>query len=262
MRILGIIASSVIKKFTDTFTRTTSAGTLGTSDSGGTYVINSTWNANGSKATTATAASSSPIAATDMYTTKPTISLDVENKNGVGIAFWVSDTNNYWGLHPYQATNYSQVCNAFTQACLSGGPGSQCVASQGFFSPANGGTAFRCQKFQDVFICNQFFSNCTTYSSSSSAGSRFLRLFKREGGTTSTVTESSISSAAASLKVVIDSALAITGTAYSGAGQTGSTLATITNSPSGQTTATKHGFLLTSDTWDPGNTADNLTISA
>jgi len=262
MRILGIIASSVIKKFTDTFTRTTSSGTLGTSDSGGTYVINSTWNANGSKATTATAASSSPIAATDMYTTKPTILLDTENKNGVGIAFWVSDTNNYWGLYPYQATNYSQTCNAYNQACASGNPSSKCIASQGFYSPANQGTAYRCQAYQDYFQCNSYFANCNSYSSSSSAGSRVLRLFKREGGTVSTVTESSLSSAVASLKVVIDSALAITGTAYSSAGQTGSTLATVTNSPSGQTTATKHGFILTSDTWDVGNTVDNLTISA
>jgi hypothetical protein len=262
MRILGIIASSVIKKFTDTFTRTTSSGTLGTSDSGGTYSINSTWNANGTKATTSTAAASSPIAATDMYTTKPTILLDTENKNGVGIAFWVSDTNNYWGLYPYQATNYSQVCNVYISSCLTGGNATICNASQSFYSPANQGTAYRCNSWREAFVCNAYFSNCTTYSSQSSAGSRVLRLFKREGGTVSTVTESSLSSAVASLKVIIDSALAITGTAYSGAGQTGSTLATISNSPSGQTTATKHGFILTSDTWDVGNTVDNLTISA
>jgi hypothetical protein len=262
MNILGIIASSVIKRFTDTFTRTTSAGTLGTSDSGGTYSINSTWNANGTKAITSTAAASSPIAATDMYTTKPTISLDVENKNGVGIAFWVSDTNNYWGLHPYQATNYSQNCNAYTQACLSGNPTNVCIASQSFFSPANGGTAYRCQKYQEQFVCYQYFSNCTTYSSSSSGGSRFLRLFKKESGTTTTVSEIAMSDATASLKVVIDSALAITATAYQGAQQTGSLQGTISTGSGSPTTSTKHGFLLTSDTWDPGTTVDNLTISA
>ena len=62
MRILGIIASGVLKKITDTFTRTVS-GSLGTANTGQVWTaLRGTWFANGSVAQSSNTATDYAIA--------------------------------------------------------------------------------------------------------------------------------------------------------------------------------------------------------
>lgn len=110
---LGILAASLKKAITDAFNRTTS-GTLGTADSGQVWAnLRGTWFANGSKATTATAASSYPIASVQASTTNTTTSASVTS--GTGVAFWIADSGSWWASTSYNSSqSYTYQCNPHT----------------------------------------------------------------------------------------------------------------------------------------------------
>ena len=114
MRLLGVISSSISKVATliDNFTRTTS-GSLG-----GTWSnIIGTWSANGSKAQNDTVSSNVGLTAATAGGTDPVFTADVDADN-VGVAFWVTDSNNYWAASVNQAiiTNYTygSSCAAYS----------------------------------------------------------------------------------------------------------------------------------------------------
>lgn len=133
MRItLGTIASSILKKFIDNFNRTTS-GSLGTSSGGGNWIATKgIWSANGTKGTSADAATTYPIATADMGSSNVTVDLDVDTSGGTGVAFWVTDSQNWWGVFPYTniVTSYTSNCNAWSagSACNGWTSGSACNA--------------------------------------------------------------------------------------------------------------------------------------
>ena len=98
MPILGIIASSIMKAINDTFTRANSA-TLGTATSGQAWTsLRGTWTITSNLATDTT----------DLPTVYPLSSIQAANTNltmqvasmgnGPGIAFWVTDANNWWAV--------------------------------------------------------------------------------------------------------------------------------------------------------------------
>ena len=114
MRLLGVISSSISKVATliDNFTRTTS-GSLG-----GTWSnIIGTWSANGSKAQNDTVSSNVGLTAATAGGANPLFTADVDADN-VGVAFWVTDSNNYWAASVNQAiiTNYTygSSCAAYS----------------------------------------------------------------------------------------------------------------------------------------------------
>lgn len=269
MKILGVIASSVFKIFTDNFNRTTS-GSLGTPSGGGAWAaIRGVWSANGTKATSATAPSSYPIATSDIYTNAPTILLDVDG-NGVGASFWVSDSSNWWGVVPWQdtasTTNYTANCSAFTQQCVAYGYFGFCAFYEMYqVNSRYGTTSIRCTGNYSVNgFCATYGAGCTAYTQGSSvsysAGSRYLRLLKSVSNTVTTVADQAISSAAASIKVVVNSGGTITASAYTGAGQVTQTGSNLVNTPSSPTKATKHGLLLAPGGVTQATTADNITL--
>ena len=157
---------NAFSNFFDNFNRTTS-GNLGTSSGGtGTWLATSgTWNANGTVGTSATAASSYPIASVEMGTPNITINLDVDANNGAGAAFWVTDAQNWWGVVPWQATavSYSQACATFGQSAA----GYTCnafannAATQVCNAYGQTGPAYTC----NAFAANAFTSQCNAYGS-------------------------------------------------------------------------------------------------
>lgn len=269
MKILGVIASSVFKIFTDNFNRTTS-GSLGTPSGGGAWAaIRGVWFANGTKATSSGTATDYPIATSDIYSTAPTILLDVDG-NGVGASFWVSDSSNWWGVVPYQATasttTYSSVCSAYTSFCstyksIQGG------CTEYSIYQVNGRYqiySLQCLSHSYTQGCQTYSSSCSTYSQASStsysAGSRYLRLLKSVSNTVTTVADGAISAAAASIKVVVNSGGLITASAYTAAGQVTQTGSDLTNTPVSPTKATKHGLLLAPGGVTQATTVDNITL--
>lgn len=270
MKILGITASSVFKTFIDNFNRSTS-GSLGTPSGGGVWIATSgTWSADGSKATSATAASSYPIASAELYTNAPTIDLDTDGA-GAGIAFWVQDSSNWFGVVPWRATdtNYTQLtsygsqCNGFQTVCNAFGSYSGCTGY------GNYGQGKTCVDFYRYNTCNAYGQVCTKYTQTTtysqqtnySAGTRYLRLLKNVAGTVSTVTDQAVNAAVASIKVIVNSSGTITAKAYSSAGQTNQTGSDLTNTPSSPTKTTKHGIMLAPSGSDTQQTkVDNLSM--
>jgi hypothetical protein len=289
MPILGIIASSLRKAFTDTFNRTTS-GSLGTSSGGGVWVaLRGIWFANGTKGTSTDAANTYPIAGYNLGTANATVNLDVDTAGGTGIAFWVTDSANWWGIFPFTATNttYSQACSAYAQtgpgySCGAYGSGSACNAYGagpytvdciaydytyayvfcGAFARGGGGTV--CTGYTATTVCTSslgpfYGSACSAYTSASatSAGTKTLRLLKSVANTITTVVDQTIASLPASLQL-ITSGTSITGRAYTNAGQSvqiGTDLVT-TQTAGG----TRHGLILAPGGYTQGTTVDNLTI--
>ena len=104
MPILSSIAGAAAKAYgmmanakriiTDTFSR--SDGSLGTSSSGHLWsVLRGTWAISSSKATSATAGSSYPLASVDVDAKNVIVSADITD-GGPGVAFWITDANSWW----------------------------------------------------------------------------------------------------------------------------------------------------------------------
>ena len=118
---LGAAVSNII----DTFTRTNGAG-LGTSDSGNAWsIIRGAWTVNGSAATSATAASSYPVAVIPF---KQDVTLEVLSTLGNGVVFWQTGANDWWASIPYEYINSEgYTCNTCqSNSCCTGSP-NQCV---------------------------------------------------------------------------------------------------------------------------------------
>lgn len=263
MPILGIIASSIIKIFTDNFNRTTS-GSLGTSSSGGIWEsIRGTWFANGSQAQTNDSAGNYPIAVYDMGTNAPTVDLDVSTSNGTGVAFWVSDSSNWYGVYPFQDTTitYSSFCSAYGSTCSAYTYTQVCVAYTLVY--IRGRARAACTAYSSSKSCSAYTTVCTAYGQSSSAnpGQRYLRLTRSVGGSISTLVDQAVSAAVASIKVIVNAAGQITARAYSSPGQISQTGSDLVNTPSSPIKGTKHGLILGPGGYTTGNTSDNITIS-
>lgn len=131
MRILGIIASSILKSIADAFNRTTS-GSLGTADTGQTWVATrGTWYANGTKAQSDDAGSNNSIASLDIGKTDVVVTASVSK--GTGPVFWLSDSGSWWASVSYSNQTISQVisdcgyCGACSSNCT--GPSTSGLSS-------------------------------------------------------------------------------------------------------------------------------------
>jgi hypothetical protein len=125
---------------TDNFNRTTS-GTVGTaSGNGSTWNnIRGTWEANGTEATSSTAASGNAIAR--VYTKGTTITnlqVDTLGTGGVGPAFWVTDANNWYAATVVHSTTSGSSTSCTGGCTQTGGYCSTCCANQSEFSQYNG----------------------------------------------------------------------------------------------------------------------------
>ena len=264
MRLLGIVASSILKKISDTFTRTTS-GSLGTSDSGNVWsAITGVWFANGTKAQSDTAVSSTAVALAGI-SVSPNVKASASVTTGTGVAFWVTDANSWWASTSYTTlTNCSTCyqtcycsdclscfdtysCNCSTccayYSCTDAGysntirRGTSCfnVSTDAYQGPAACVGPYDCNCATCAgpiyacggnYSCNPYSCNCTT--------NYYLQLLKSASGTISeATTKVSLTSAAAAIYVETAGDL-ITCKAYSDTAlttQLGSTLSYTPSSP-------------------------------
>ena len=113
-----------VSLITDTFNRTDSSS-LGTTSSGATWTNirgTSNWGIVSNKASNSSAGSSYAIAAVDTGTNDITVSATVTN--GTGVAFWVSDANNWWASHGHSTTGTGSSCGGGATAWSTTNPGS------------------------------------------------------------------------------------------------------------------------------------------
>lgn len=289
--------SGVLRIF-DNFNRTTS-GSLGTADSGQTWEnIKGVWTANGSQATSSSTPSTYPIAGIQFISPNATIKADVSD--GSGIAFWINDSQNWWGVANTSSitgnicssgyTTYTAATPSYTGPGYIGNsytapnytdPGyveSYCVSyTITYIPPAI--FAKTCSQYSNSYIPGYTYTagaftpapytggpytagtpasysfTCTAYANTYSYA---LTLIKSVTNTITTVATQALSSAVASIKLILNGT-SITATAHSGSGATGTTLGTITNTATGATTSVKHGIILVSSSQQQ-TTVDNLTI--
>lgn len=116
MKILGIVASSLVKAITDLFTRTT-AGSLGTANSGQSWVsTRGVWYANGSAAQSDDAASTYPISTIHLSKTDVTVSATISE--GCGVVIWESSANSWYSVSSINAqSSYSCNCQTCYNSC-------------------------------------------------------------------------------------------------------------------------------------------------
>lgn len=255
---------SGVKRIFDYFTRTTS-GSLGTSTSGDAWeATRGVWSANGSQATTATTASNYPIAAVNFTSPNATINLDVSD--GSGAAFWITDAQNWWGLAstssisgnvcvsgytnysaPFSyggtAASYGSEFSGYTQTCTAYGIFQDygeyyqiCtayVATPTYTQTYSAGTPATYVPASYSFYCGSY-ANTYNYS---------LTLVKSIANTITTVTTQALSSAAASIRLLLNGE-SISATGYSSSQQSGSNLGTLTNTATGASRTSKHGIIL------------------
>lgn len=168
--LIGIIASSVQKAFslfTDNFNRTTTTG-LGNSSSGGLWnAVIGLWTANG---TVATSATNTSISSVTMRSSNITAQIDLPETTfaGVGIAFWISDANNWWAAYPYHTsssvTDYERCQNtSVSSSSYYGSDGGACNI---------GSTQVSCAYCPGLSICGQGGFVCCRDTTTSCTGSQ------------------------------------------------------------------------------------------
>lgn len=100
-------------QITDSFDRT-DAGSLGTVSNGVTSWtdVTGTWGIVSNQASTATAASSYPISKVENPLLQPNyeLKIDVPTGSGAGVAFWITDTNNWYAATTYTTKNTNYSC--------------------------------------------------------------------------------------------------------------------------------------------------------
>ena len=110
LNILGII-TSILSKITDSFNR--SDGSIGSTDTGQTWsATRGTWTISTNKATSSDAGSAYPLASINLGLQDVAVSADITN-GGPGVAFWVTDSNNWWASSVGYSTSSCncQTCN-------------------------------------------------------------------------------------------------------------------------------------------------------
>lgn len=137
---------------TDSFTRTTTAGTLGNTDTGNTWSnLRGSWFANGTQAIeSATAGSSYPLAVVELGSSNMVVSADITYSTGVVV--WGVDANNWWAV---VGTNYNYNYS-YTTTCQSCTTCSQTVYCCGS-CPCNNGAPDTmdccCGGYVNTFVC-------------------------------------------------------------------------------------------------------------
>jgi hypothetical protein len=163
----------------DLFNRSNTSSGLGTSDTGNAWsALRGNWYINNNKAASGDTPSAYPIASLISPTASPTISLDVDTAGGTGIAFWVTDAQNWWGLFPYTniTTSYSQTCVTYS----SSGPTYYCGGSYSQTGPnyycssySQSGPFYSCAAYSQTgpyYYCSSYYGVGPNYYCGSTNG--------------------------------------------------------------------------------------------
>jgi hypothetical protein len=101
----------------DLFNRANTASSLGSADTGQPWTnLRGTWFINNNKANSSSPASY-PLASVQAGLMTPYLKADVDTLGGAGLAFWVTDIQNWYGVFGQTNTNtsYSQTCATYSQ---------------------------------------------------------------------------------------------------------------------------------------------------
>lgn len=291
VRGFGRFGKNLLLIFVDTFSRSTS-GSLGVSSDGkGVWKdVRGTWQANGSSAASQTGASNNNIAVVDMDSSKiSNLQVDTGTSGGVGLSFWVTDANSWWGIYPnYRTTTSSQTIQTCTGPGLSGTspyPGSgcagtcvnvallaQCTFGQQWvgYEPSNNG----CVPSQDYggpcqygywgYYCvgGQCTTNATIANSTQTTTTYHSEIkIDNAGGTQHTNTYSSGGGFSKTQSIgVSTSGDTISYSAYNSTGKGGSVIASSSITPSSPTKGVGAGIFQASSANDQGSTVDNFGV--
>ena len=161
-----------LASITDSFTRSTSAGNLGNTDTGNTWSnLRGSWFANGTQAQeSATAGTSYPLAVVELGSSNMVVSADITHATGVVV--WGVDANNWWAVvgtnynfnYQYTGTCTSCVtcysCSSYTcaGACGNGSPDSfSCCCYDTYEDCSN-----ECSQYNSYGDCVQYVEVCET----------------------------------------------------------------------------------------------------
>lgn len=134
-RAFGSAVSLKLAAFVDTFTASNSASALPQS-TGLWQAILGVWGVTSNKAYASTLVSGYAVATVDTMTEDVTVKSTTDNTGaGVGVSFWVTDANNWWGAH---STKTSSTAAPYT--CPSGGTVSGSTCSYTYAAAAYGTT--------------------------------------------------------------------------------------------------------------------------
>ena len=288
--ISGVASSSKVSKFSDDFNRTTASELTGTGKPW--LSINGTWIANGTVATSSTAASSYP------YAVRPNSLNSTQSatvSNGTGLIFWSNSGSNWYSTVSHNVSTSSSYscnpysCNAYSCNCVNCNP-YDCNPY-----PCNCTTSYSCgSEFGVIELNGSCFNvmnpdlpeypatavqNCssTCYSTcyqsccgtcyqtcyqtcSSTSNSYYLRLLKSVSGPVSTATaDVSLASAAVALLTIV-SGDTITSKAYSDAGMENQLGTTLTHTASSPSKGYYVGVIKTPSD-NQGSTVDNYNLT-
>jgi hypothetical protein len=266
--LIGLVASSKrgFKAFTDLFTR--SNGSLGSPWKN----IRGTWSISSNTTTSSDSASSYPIATIDVAT--PTSQTLVANVSpGAGIALWVSDSGNWWGVHRREqnfSTFVPQTCSRYVYAvCSAPGYCECCPQSSCSLScpPGYGQFFFNSDACTEYCVTYYYGYDCPTFydcsynenydcSYTTSGTNRFLTLIRSISNTVSTIANASVSGTISTIKATI-TGTSLSAIAYSDTNMTnniGSINQTI-SSP-----APRSGIILSSSD-NQGNSLTKFSLS-
>ena len=192
---------TLVYTVTDAFNRTNTTTGLGTTDTGGQSWLakRGNWFVSSNKAKSTDTASTYPVAAVEMIDANVQINLDVDTAGGgTGAAFWVTDANNWWGAHTYNAsaTAYSAVCSTYSSSCstyTTSGASYSCAAYGASCTAYTAGVACNAYTFASVCTsysivyyaaCNGtgYYSTCSAYTSGSACSAYYSVYNKGAGG--------------------------------------------------------------------------------
>jgi hypothetical protein len=271
-RAYGIMQSAKTA-LVDAFTRTTS-GSLGSFWTN----VRGTWFANGTQAQSNDAASNYSLASATLASNDMSVSASVGG--GGGVAFWVSDANNWWAAS-YTNTSSSYQCNCATcptyccNSCTvtsSTYCGSAWGCSNGYVCQTNkccvgGGSVIgnatqsplTCTVYNNCAACGQYECGSTPCNCQTCTDIfHYLRLSRSVAGTitTSVVSDVTLSQAAVAVKVDT-SGNTITARAYSNTTLT-SVIGTINSTQTSPTKAPKAGIIKIPSSYTQSSTIDDF----
>ena len=289
----------ILNSVRDAFNRPNTTTGLGVSDTGQPWsATRGNWFVSSNVAKSTDTATTYPLASIQTNIVSPYIRVDSDTNGGAGIAFWVTDAQNWYGLFTNTATvnSYTSYCSTYsstnyfvctttnsttTYYCVGGYSGGTVYCS----SPGTGYDGFRgyyyatCNAWSQTpttcpggyaasttYSCALGYTatsySCTTYSSSSttSAGQTNLRLIKSVANTVSTLIDLAISAIPASLQLFFNGNQ-IVGRAYSSTGQNTQIGADLVYTDVSPSKTSVHGLIIAPGGYSQGTTIDNFSAS-
>jgi hypothetical protein len=288
VRGFGRFGKNLLLALIDTFDRTT-VTSLGTSSDGKGLWKNiiGTWAGNSSVAVSLAAAAGNNVTVVDMDGANITnLQVDLGNAGGVGVSFWVTDSNSYYALYPTYntSTTSNTVCGAggistsSSNSCgtyYSGQDYYKCVGCQ-----CGEITLGACQTAQEACIglcgnpltsyvnwCGQstcYYINATVTTTNYNS---VANLKKVEGGSATALVTSQYATSTSSNAYSYAQSVAISTSGnttsyslYSSTGKGGSTLASGTNTPSTPVKGIGVGLFQTTSATIQGSSFDNFSV--